>query len=116
MLRFATLLVFLLSFAAVAKADVPPPYDLYGIGASLTEGEPFPTIANVVAGSPAAQSGLKAGDGVIAIDGAYAKAGPPFYWFARGMQGPQNSKMQLIILRDGREVLVLQFVRTVRLR
>ena len=116
MLRFATLLVLLLSFATVARADVPPPYDLYGIGASLTEGEPFPKVAKVAAGSPAAQAGLKAGDGVIAIDGAYAKAGQPFYWFARGMQGPQNSKMQLIILRDGREVLVLQFVRTVRSR
>ena len=116
MLRFATLLVLLLSFATVARADVPPPYDLYGIGASLTEGEPFPKVANVITGSPAAQAGLKNGDGVIAIDGAYAKAGPPFYWFARGMQGPQNSKMQLIILRDGRNVLVLQFVRTVRSR
>lgn len=116
MLRLVALMFVLFSFVGAAKADIPPPYDLYGIGASLTEGEPFPTISNVVAGSPAAQAGLKVGDGVIAIDGAYAKAGPPFYWFARGLQGPQNSKVQVIVLRDGRQVLVLQLARTVRVR
>lgn len=114
--RLVTSLLLVLSFAAMAKADIPPPYEPYGIGASLAEAEPFPALANVAAGSPAAQAGLKAGDGVIAIDGTYAKSGAPFYWFARGLQGPQNSKVQLIVLRDGRQVLVVQLTRAVRLR
>jgi C-terminal processing protease CtpA/Prc len=115
MLRIATLILFIFSFGAVANADIPPPYDVYGIGASLSEAEPFPTLT-VRAGSPAAQAGLKSGDAVIAIDGGYAKAGPPFYFFARGLTGRQNSKVEVIVLRDGREVLVRQLVRSVRLR
>jgi C-terminal processing protease CtpA/Prc len=116
MLRVTTLLILLFSFGTLARADIPPPYDPYGIGASLTEAEPFPTLANVKPGSPAALAGLKNGDGVIAIDSAYAKAGPPFYFFARGLQGPQNSKVELVVLRDGNQVLVRQLVRSVRLR
>jgi C-terminal processing protease CtpA/Prc len=116
MLRIATFLLLFASLAALAKADVPPPYEPYGIGVTMTEGDPFPAITNVVAGSPAAQVGVKAGDGVIAIDGAYAKAGPPFYWFAKGLRGPQNSRVQLIILRDRQQVLVVPLVRTVRQR
>ena len=116
MLRIATLLLLFVSLAAVAKADIPPPYEPYGVGVTMSEGEPFPTISNVVAGSPAAQAGIKVGDGVIAIDGAYAKAGPPFYWFAKGLRGPQNSKTQLIVLCDHQQVLVLQLMRTVRQR
>ena len=116
MLRIATLLILIVSLGALARADIPPPYDPYGIGVSLAEAEPFPTIAKVAPRSPAALAGLKVGDGVIAIDGAYAKAGPPFYFFARGLQGPQNSKVELIVLRDGNQVLVRQLVRSVRLR
>ena len=115
MLRIAMFVALLVSLATVAKADIPPPYEPYGVGATLTEGDPFPTIASVTAGSPAAQAGVQKGDGVIAIDGTYAKAGPPFYWFARGMQGPQDSKVQLILLRAG-HVTVLLLTRTVRLR
>jgi len=115
MLRIATLLILVLSFGAIARADIPPPYVPYGIGASLVEAEPFPTLT-VAAGSPAAQAGLKTGDGVIAIDSSYAKGGAPFYFFARGLQGPQNAPVQLVILRGGNQVLVFKVVRTVRLR
>ena len=115
MLRIATLLVFIFSLSAVGRADIPPPYDPYGIGASLKEAEPFPTLT-VTAGSPAAKAGVMTGDAVIAIDSAYANAGPPFYFFARGLQGPQNSNVQLVILRDGNQVLVFKIARTVRLR
>ncbi len=115
MLRIATLLIFVLSLTAIARADIPPPYDPYGIGATLVEAEPFPTL-NVAARSPAAQAGLKTGDAVIGIDSTYAKGGPPFYFFARGLQGPQNSTVQLVVLRGGNQVLVFKVVRTVRLR
>lgn len=115
MLRLATLLIFVLSLGAIARADIPPPYVPYGIGASLTEAEPWPTLM-VAVGSPAAQAGLKTGDAVIGIDSLYAKGGAPSYYFARGLQGPQNSKVQLVILRGGNQVLVFSVVRAVRLR
>jgi C-terminal processing protease CtpA/Prc len=115
MLRIATLLMLILSLGAIARADIPPPYDPYGIGASLVEAEPFPTL-KVTPRSPAEQAGLQTGDAVIGIDSAYAKGGPPFYFFARGLQGRQNSKVQLVILRNGNQVLVFTVVRAVRLR
>jgi len=114
MLRIAMFVALLISLVSAAKADIPPPYDPYGIGASLADGNPFPTIAGVTAGSPAAKAGVQRGDGVIAIDGVYSKSGAPFYWFARGLQGPQDSKVQLILLRGG-HVSVVQLARTVRL-
>ena len=116
MLRIVTLLAVITALLGIARADIPPPYEPYGIGASLADAQPFPAIAAIASASPAAQAGLKVGDGVIAINGAYSKGGAPFYFFARGLQGPQNSKVEVIILRDGREVLVKQMVRTVRLR
>lgn len=97
-----------------ARADVPPPYELYGIGASLADAQPFP-IATVSPGSPAASAGLKSGDGVIAIDGVYSKAGAPFYFFARGLNGPQDSTVELIVLRDKGQVLVLKIKRGLKL-
>jgi C-terminal processing protease CtpA/Prc len=117
MLRTMTMLM-LVAFAVVrpALADVPPPYELYGIGASITDGQPFPTISTVSPGSPAAKAGLKVGDGVIAINGAYARGGAPFYFFARGLQGQQGSNVELIVLRDNREVLIVKIPRSVPLR
>ena len=119
MLRTMALLTIV--FAALASgrpalADVPPPYALYGIGASLADAQPFPTISTVSPGSPAARGGLKVGDGVIAIDGVYSKGGGPFYFFARGLQGPQGSNVELVVLRDNRQVLVVKIARSVPLR
>jgi C-terminal processing protease CtpA/Prc len=117
MLRVMTVLTIV--FAALASpvlADVPPPYALYGIGASIADAQPFPKISTVSPGSPAARAGLKVGDGVIAINGAYSKGGAPFYFFARGLQGPQGSSVELIVLRDNREVLVVKIARSLPLR
>jgi C-terminal processing protease CtpA/Prc len=106
-----------LGAATLASADIPPPYDPYGIGARLAEATPFPKLADVKAGSPAAKAGLKNGDGVIAIDGDYSAAGRvPFYFFARGMQGRQNSAVVLVILRDEQRVFTVKVARTVPLR
>jgi predicted metalloprotease with PDZ domain len=117
MLRVVALLaVTIFAVAAVARADVPPPYELYGVGASMEDTQPFPKISNVAADSPAAQAGLKAGDGVIALDGAYAKGGVPFYFFAHGLTGRQDSKLEMIVLRNDREVLVLHMARSLRAR
>jgi C-terminal processing protease CtpA/Prc len=121
MTRLAAVALFVLAFVAQAStfalADIPPPYDPYGIGARLSEAKPFPRLADVQAGSPAAKAGLKNGDGVIAIDGEYSAAGRvPFYFFARGMQGRQNSAVVLVILRDEQRVFTVKVARTVPLR
>jgi S1-C subfamily serine protease len=99
-----------------AVADVPPPYELFGIGATLDEGEPFPKIAKIDARSPAEKAGLKTGDGVIAIDGAYSKTSAPFYFFARGLNGKKASEVVLVILRDESQVKVVKIRRTQKLR
>ena len=117
MLRIVTLLAAtIFALAASARADIPPPYELYGVGASMADAQPFPTISGVAEDSPAARAGLKAGDGVIVIDGIYAKAGAPFYFFARGLQGQKDTNLEIIVLRDKRQVLVFRMVRSLRLR
>jgi hypothetical protein len=97
-----------------AAADIPPPYTLYGIGAVMVEGEPFPKITGVTKRGPAAAAGVKAGDLVIALNGVYAKTPAPFYFFARGLQGPKDSFAELIVLRNDAQVLVIKVKRTVR--
>lgn len=117
MMRILAVVVLLVLGAGGADADVPPPYTPYGIGARLVDAEPFPTLADVKAGSPAAKAGLKAGDAVIAIDGSYSKSGgAPFYFFARGMQGRQGSAVELVILRDNQRVFTVKLARTVVIR
>lgn len=115
---FFTLLVAGLAagwFAADrSRADIPPPYEIYGIGAGINEAEPYPKLSGVAMKGPAALAGAKEGDGVIAIDGTYAKSGVPFYYFARGLGGRQGSTVELVLLRDGRQVLVVKVVRSAR--
>ncbi len=113
----------LVAFVAVAgwtssgRADMPPPYDPYGIGARLAEAQPFPKLADLQANSPAAKAGLKNGDAVIAIDGSYSAGGRvPFYFFARGMQGPRNSTIELVILRNEQQVFTVKIVRAVAIK
>src|SRR5262245_5000293 len=102
MLRVMTGLALLLVAAfGMARADIPPPYDPYGIGASLDDAQPYPVVGKIAAGSPADKAGLKIKDAVIAIDG-YTKGTVPFYFFARGLTGPQNSKVELIVMREQR--------------
>ena len=83
--------------------------------ASLAEHEPFPKLVVVKRGGSGEMAGLKVADEVIAIDGSYAKSGAPFYYFARKLQGPKNSEVQLVVLRKGREVLIVKLNRTQRL-
>ena len=108
------LLVAGVSVLAPAGADVPPPYDLYGIGATLADAEPFPKIDKVDKGGPAALAGVKVGDQVLALNGMYSATSAPFYFFARGMDGPRGSVAELIVLRGQAEVRVIKVKRTVR--
>ena len=107
----------LAGWASSGRADMPPPYDPYGIGARLEEGQPFPRLTDFHKNGPADKAGLKKGDAVIAIDGGYSAAGrAPFYFFARGMQGPRNSTVELVILRDNQRVFTVKLARTTVLR
>jgi C-terminal processing protease CtpA/Prc len=119
--RIATAALCLAPLAAwfalsAARADIAPPYPEYHTGLAIAEGEPYPVISDVAKGSPAEKAGVQKGDGVIALNGGYSKTGVPFYFFAKGLRGPQNSKLQLVALRSGRDVLVFQIARTVSLR
>lgn len=114
---YAVLVLAVVAGASFAAADMPPPYEPHGIGARLAEAQPFPVLADLKAGTPAAKAGLKNGDAVIAIDGDYSAAGRvPFYFFARGMQGPKNSFVELVIVRDQRRVFTVKVQRSVSIR
>jgi C-terminal processing protease CtpA/Prc len=113
------LFAFLVAFAAAsfagvfqASADVPPPYDLYGIGVKMIDATPYPKISQVEKGGPAALAGVKAGDQVLAIDGTYSNSPAPYYFFARGLEGPKDSVAELILLRNNAQVLVVKVKRT----
>lgn len=100
---------------STARADIAPPYEVHGIGAQIEEAEPFPKLVKFKMNGPADAAGLKQGDGVIAIDGSYSKGGTaPFYYYARGLTGPKDSVVELIVLRNGREVRVVKLKRTVK--
>ena len=108
--------IFAISVAGAfhAAADIPPPYDPYGIGVTMEETKSFPKIAKVDAGGPAALAGVKAGDQILALNGTYSKTSAPFYFFARGLTGPKDSVAEVIVLRNDLQVLVIKVKRTVR--
>lgn len=116
MMRWFTGLVMFFSVAVLfqAAADIPPPYTEYAIGASMAEGEPFPKIDSVAKGGPSEKAGVKVGDLVIALNGVYSKTHAPFYFFAKGLRGPQGSFAELIVLRNDAQVIVFKIKRTVR--
>jgi len=104
-------LILLLSAHAELRADIPPPYERYGIGVRLQEGDPYPTIMEVVTDGAAAKAGIVVGDAVIAIDGDYARGVVPFYYFAGKLSGRKGSDVELIVLHDAREVKVVKLKR-----
>lgn len=96
------------------RADLPPPYEPYGIGVRLKDAEPYPTVSSVVKGSAAEKSGVVNGDAVIAIDGTYAQGVVPFYYFAGKLSGRKGSEVELVVLHEGREVRVVKVKRLQR--
>ena len=100
----------------LSRADVPPPYEPFGIGAALEDHVPFPRLTGVVRAGSAQVAGLKADDEVIAIDSSYSKGPAPFYFFARKLQGLKGSEVRLVVLRDQREIIIVKLKRTQRLR
>lgn len=103
--------------AGPARADLLPPYPLFGIGATLDFPEgAYPVVAQVAPGSSAEAAGLQSGDTLLAVGGTYMKADWPEYMRARSLYGPEGSSVTLVVLRGGAQVLVLDVPRTVPLK
>lgn len=111
-----SLMAILLLCAGPARADIAPPYPEFHAGLQISEAEPFPKVNDIVKGSPADKAGVKLGDFVIALNGNYSKWKGPFYFWAKGLRGPKDSKVNLIVLRDEALVLVFDIPRTIRVR
>jgi C-terminal processing protease CtpA/Prc len=116
-MRILAGLVLLFVFASVpARADIAPPYPEFHTGIQIDEAEPFPKVAAVAKGSPAEKAGVKPGDMVLALNGAYSKPRAPFYFWLKGLRGPKNSALQLIVLRKEAQVDVVTIKRTLSVR
>lgn len=116
-MRFALAAVLATFFAfAPARADIAPPYPEFHTGIEITESEPFPAISTVVKRSAADAAGIKTGDRVLALNGSYSKPKAPFYFWLKGLRGPKNSKLQIIVLRNESEVIVYSVPRTLSVR
>lgn len=112
---FAMFLAFAFA-ASPSRADIAPPYPEFHAGVDIVEGQPYPKVASVTKNSPAAKAGVKTGDLVLALNGAYSKPVAPFYFWLKGLRGPKNSAMQLIVLRDNSQVFVFDVRRTISVR
>lgn len=117
-IRFAAISAVLLSaLAAVgARADIAPSRPEYHAGVQIQEAQPYPVVSEVATGSPAEKAGVRKGDRLLALNGGYARTQVPFYSFARGLRGQKDSKLQLILLRNDKEVLVIVVPRTISAR
>lgn len=101
---------------APSRADIAPPYPEFHAGVDISEAEPYPKVTAVTKNSPAEKAGVKAGDFVLALNSAYSKTPAPFYFWMKGLRGPKDSKMQLIVLRGNAEVIVYTIARTIPIR
>lgn len=112
------LAVFLALFfgAAPSRADIAPPYPEFQTGIEIVEAQPYPKVASVAKHSPAEKAGVKTGDLVLALNGSYSKPVAPFYFWLKGLRGPKNSTLRLIVLRNNAEVLVYDVPRTISVR
>ncbi len=73
--------------------------DLVGVGIEVIAGEQYPYVFNVVPGAPAEQSGIKAGDVIIAVDGQ-SIAGWSLDKVVSNIRGIIGSKVVLTIQRE----------------
>ena len=112
-MRYAVFILFAFSLPWVVQSDVPPPYVPHGVGVELKETDGFPEVISVIKGSPAAVAGVKRGDSIIAVDGTFSKA-VPHYFLARSIRGEEGTKVELVLLRDARRVIVVNVKRSLR--
>jgi len=82
-----------------------------GIGIELGEVDGVMRVITPIAGSPAARSGLRAGDQIVAVDGI-ATDGDRIYEIMRRMRGRAGTKISVTVLRDG-ETITHEMQRTI---
>lgn len=74
-----------------------------GIGVEISDVDGMITIISPIAGSPAARSGLRSGDEIIAVDGVSVEPGNLGDALAR-MRGRQGSKITITVARNGEAI------------
>jgi carboxyl-terminal processing protease len=74
-----------------------------GIGVEISEVEGSIRIISPIAGSPAARSGLRSGDEIIAVDGISVQTDKLSDTLAR-MRGRQGSKITITVARNGQAI------------
>lgn len=82
---------------------------IYGIGVNISSIAGKINIVNVIEGTPAQNSNLQAGDIILDIDGKET-SGLSISEVANLVRGPENTPVQLTILRDG-EKFVKKIIR-----
>jgi carboxyl-terminal processing protease len=75
-----------------------------GIGIEVNERDGEITVITPMAGSPAARSGIRSGDNIIAVDGIPVEKARLQETIAR-MRGRAGSKISITVMRDGEAIL-----------
>lgn len=75
-----------------------------GIGIEVTQVDGVVRVISPMAGSPAARSGMRSGDQIIAVDGVAVEVGTLRETIAR-MRGPASSKISITVLRGGEAIV-----------
>ncbi|OGH97095.1 MAG: hypothetical protein A2104_05730 [Candidatus Melainabacteria bacterium GWF2_32_7] len=76
---------------------------LFGIGVHIADIKGNAVIVNVIEDTPAAKSGLKAGDRILKVNGKSTK-GLPLKDIADAVRGKVGTKVVLLILRDKKQL------------
>jgi carboxyl-terminal processing protease len=74
--------------------------EFYGIGAEISIKDSVLTVVSPIEGTPADEAGIQAGDRILKIDGAATK-GMSLMDAVNKMRGPQGTKVNLTIEREG---------------
>ncbi len=75
-----------------------------GVGIEVSEVDGVIRVISPIAGSPAARSGIRSGDQVIAVDGIAVEPGKLRDTIER-MRGSPGSRISITVLRDGEAIL-----------
>lgn len=84
--------------------------DYYGIGVRLEPGDVYPKINEVFENTPALAKGLKPGDLILKVDGIDL-AGMKLDRVVEKIRGPQGTKVNLLIRREGEKDFELELTR-----
>jgi len=81
-----------------------------GVGIHLQSGEHYPEVVDTIENTPAEEAGIKPNDQIIRVDGVDT-FDEPLGKVVEKIRGPEGTKVQLTIRRDGVEEFNLELVR-----